>query len=287
MNVNWKNPWILRIAAVVVIVAVVGSIALSGKRYLNYQMSGLIRSLITEQCLAYRGDTVYGMDLEQVKNATIIADTAIELGLPPRAASIAIATAWQESDLRNISYGHLDSVGLFQQRPSQGWGTVAELQDPVFATKAFYRALLKVPGWQTMDLNDAAQRVQRSAVPQGYRKWVPAAKLFGASLTGEIPASFGCLVRSNQPANPEGLAKAINTALTGKVTATVVNGKVEVKASSPQYAWAAGNYAIAHIENYGFKKVIIGTRTWTLSPKAVSIWHGNDDPAAKTVVIEF
>jgi hypothetical protein len=93
------------------------------------------------------------------------------LGAPPRAWVIALATAMQESTLRNIPYGDRDSEGLFQQRPSQGWGTQAQVTDPVYATTQFIQRLLAVPGWDAMALTDAAQIVQRSAFPDAYRKW--------------------------------------------------------------------------------------------------------------------
>ena len=90
--------------------------------------------------------------------------------MPARAASIALATAYQESKLYNIDYGDRDSVGLFQQRPSQGWGTVAQLTDPEFATNAFYDALAKVDGYREMEITVAAQEVQRSGLPRRLRR---------------------------------------------------------------------------------------------------------------------
>ena len=89
-------------------------------------------------------------------------------GLPARAASIALATAYQESKLRNLDHGDRDSLGLFQQRPSQGWGTAEQLQDPYYAVNAFYDALVKVDGYQAMRITEAAQKVQRSGFPEAY-----------------------------------------------------------------------------------------------------------------------
>src|SRR5664280_2480625 len=110
---------------------------------------------------------------DRAYNAAIIAGVAVQRGLPPRAVSIAFATAMQESTLRNLDHGDRDSVGLFQQRPSAGWGTVAELTTPAVAAHKFYTALLAVPGWASMPLTDAAQQVQRSAFPFAYAKWEP------------------------------------------------------------------------------------------------------------------
>ncbi|MEU7825909.1 hypothetical protein [Catellatospora sp. NPDC049133] len=112
---------------------------------------------------------------EQKHNAEVIIETGQKMGLPPRAWVIAVATAAQESTLRNL--GHLgdmndhDSLGLFQQRPSAGWGTPAEITDPVYSSKAFYNGLKNVEGYDRMALTDAAQTVQVSAFPDHYAKW--------------------------------------------------------------------------------------------------------------------
>jgi hypothetical protein len=107
---------------------------------------------------------------EQIGNARTIAQVGYERGLPERAVVIALATAMQESRLRNLDYGDRDSLGLFQQRPSQGWGTPAQVQDPVYAAGKFYDGLVQVPGWDTRRLTEAADAVQRSAFPEAYQK---------------------------------------------------------------------------------------------------------------------
>ena len=110
----------------------------------------------------------------QIKNAAIIIKTGKDLGLPPRAWVIAVATAMQESRLTNLgnlgSRNDHDSLGLFQQRPSAGWGTPAEVTDPVHAATKFYNKLKDVSGWEKMSLTQAAQRVQISAYPDAYAK---------------------------------------------------------------------------------------------------------------------
>lgn len=111
---------------------------------------------------------------EQLRNAKAIVDAGKEMGLPPRAWTIAVATSLQESNLRNL--GHLgasndhDSLGLFQQRPSTGWGTPEQIQDPNYSAKAFYRGLVGVPNWESLPLTVAAQKVQVSAYPNHYAK---------------------------------------------------------------------------------------------------------------------
>jgi murein DD-endopeptidase MepM/ murein hydrolase activator NlpD len=114
-------------------------------------------------------------DTEQLHHAQVIVTVGVQNGIPVRGQVIAVATALQESGLRNL--GNLgenndhDSLGLFQQRPSQGWGTPAQIMDPAYAAHAFYRKLVTISGWPTMPLTVAAQAVQRSAYPNAYAKW--------------------------------------------------------------------------------------------------------------------
>lgn len=158
----------------------------------------------------------------QVRNASTITNVARTRGLAPRAAVIAVATAMQESSLNNLDHGDLDSVGLFQQRPSQGWGTVAQLTDPVYASGKFYDSLVKVHGWQTMPLTQAAQSVQQSGLPDAYAKWEQAAGALVAKTWGlhaVTSVSTGCdSDGSSDPAahfttkNPRTAAQAIAAA---------------------------------------------------------------------------
>lgn len=114
-------------------------------------------------------------DTEQRANAAAIVTTGQEMGAPPRAQWIALATAMQESTLRNLDGGDRDSLGLFQQRPSMGWGSPAQIQDPRYSSRLFYDRLLALEGWADMALASAAQAVQRSAFPDAYAKWEQAA----------------------------------------------------------------------------------------------------------------
>ena len=122
----------------------------------------------TDSCtLPASGVTLTG---EQIANARTIAQVAWDRGLPERAVVIALATAMQESHLRNLDHGDRDSLGLFQQRPSQGWGTPEQVQDPVYAAGKFYDHLVQYPGWDTGRLTEVAQGIQRSAYPGAYQK---------------------------------------------------------------------------------------------------------------------
>jgi hypothetical protein len=128
-------------------------------------------------------------DAEQVGHAATIAAVGAQMGVPVRGWVIAVATVIQESDLRNLAGGLDDSVGLFQQRPSQGWGTPQQLRDPVYAADKFYQKLLTVAGWQQMPLTEAAQAVQRSAYPDAYAKHEPDATRLVNAVSGLANAS--------------------------------------------------------------------------------------------------
>src|SRR6266480_6473261 len=99
----------------------------------------------------------YGLDLEQARNATTIAAVGKRLDMPDHAVSIALATAYLESGLHNISYGDRDSLGLFQQRPSQGWGTPDQIMTPAYASAAFFEHLALIDGWESAPITAAAQ----------------------------------------------------------------------------------------------------------------------------------
>jgi LysM repeat protein len=122
------------------------------------------------------------LDAEQAGNASTIIRVGRDLGAPDRAIAIALATAMVESSMRNVSWGDRDSLGLFQQRPSMGWGTIEQAVDPDRSTRVFYggaadpngqasRGLLDIPGWESMGFTDAAQAVQISAYPERYGQW--------------------------------------------------------------------------------------------------------------------
>jgi hypothetical protein len=108
----------------------------------------------------------YGQD--QLANAAVIIAVGKQMNIPEHGQLAAIATAMQESTLTNLDHGDRDSLGLFQQRPSQGWGTRAQIMNPTYAATQFYQHLLATPGWKQMTVNDVAQAVQRSGSPSAY-----------------------------------------------------------------------------------------------------------------------
>lgn len=137
--------------------------------------------------------TVAGLDAEATAHAATIIRVGRELGVPAEGIIIALATAMQESTMRNLDWGDRDSVGLFQQRPSAGWGTIEQLTTPEYAARLFYggpsnpnagatRGLLDIEGWQSMSLTEAAQAVQISAFPDAYAKWESSAREWFAAL---------------------------------------------------------------------------------------------------------
>ena len=145
---------------------------------------------------------VVDLSTEQAENAALIAAVAVQRGLPARAASIALATAYQESKLRNLDHGDRDSLGLFQQRPSQGWGTPEQILDPYYATNAFYDALVKVDGYETMRITEAAQEVQRSGFPEAYADHEADARALASALTGYSPAARSAASCDDAAARP-------------------------------------------------------------------------------------
>ncbi|MFJ9738583.1 C40 family peptidase [Streptomyces sp. NPDC101166] len=135
--------------------------------------------------------SVRGLDdpAEQVPNAKAIQATGVAMNIPSRGQVVALATALQESGLRNLTYGDRDSLGLFQQRPSQGWGTANQILDPVHASTTFYEKLEKVSGWQSVSITEAAQAVQRSGFPEAYAKWEPLATALQKAIEPVLPTA--------------------------------------------------------------------------------------------------
>ncbi|WP_189542575.1 hypothetical protein [Streptomyces gelaticus] len=191
---------LLRTAAALVVLAALGG-------YLTVQY--ITGSRIVDGCTVESADgsdgegRTYRMSPEQAANAATISAVGTSRGMPERAVTIALATALQESGLRNIEHGDRDSLGLFQQRPSQGWGTEKQILDPVYSAGEFYRHLAEVPGYSRLPLTVAAQRVQRSGFPQAYAKHEPDAALLAAALTGRTPASLNCAPPRATAASPD------------------------------------------------------------------------------------
>ncbi|MFF5102992.1 heavy metal transporter [Streptomyces sp. NPDC000134] len=182
-----KKPGrLLRFASALVVL-----LAVAGYLVVQYVTGGAARTRCT---VVSAGDDGVRHEFtpEQAVNAATITAVGTTRGLPERAITIALATALQESALRNIGHGDRDSLGLFQQRPSQGWGRPAQIMEPTYAAGRFYDHLVKVPGYTKLPLTVAAQRVQRSGFPDAYAKHEPDAALLAAALTGRSAATLTC-----------------------------------------------------------------------------------------------
>lgn len=202
------------------------------------------------------GSPGYQVTPEQAQNAAIIAAVALKMGMPDHAVTVALATALQESGLRDLPYGDRDSVGLFQQRPSEGWGTRAQILDPVYAATAFYSRLAHVPGWETIPVTEAAQAVQQSAAPSAYAPWESEARAFAAALTGEDPGAFTCHLDGFTGATPS--ATALTAAATSEMGAQLLGATVGTKEG-----WEVASWAVAHAWQYHISRVAFGSWAWT------------------------
>jgi hypothetical protein len=238
------------------------------------------------------------LEHEQMANAATVAAAGVRLEMPDRAVVVALATALQESKLRNLPHlgagNDHDSVGLFQQRPSQGWGSAEEIADPRYASERFYRALSNVEGWQEMRVTDAAQRVQRSAYPDAYDKWTDDADVLATALLGEEPGAVACTAGSEPPARGEQAAAALGEAMardwgtqvsagdadraaTVRLTAFESGPGVSVTAADSRSGWRYAHWLVAHAAGHGVTRVRFADLEWTVSDGGWSAAEGAVD----------
>ncbi|MER5847534.1 hypothetical protein ABT126_10825 [Streptomyces sp. NPDC002012] len=275
---------LFRIAAAFVVLAALGG-------YLTVQY--IFGSKVTEGCTVESADgsagkgRTYRMSPEQASNAATISAVGTSRGMPERAVTIALATALQESGLRNIEHGDRDSLGLFQQRPSQGWGTEKQILDPVYSAGEFYRHLAEVPGYSRLPLTVAAQRVQRSGFPQAYAKHEPDAALLAAALTGRTPAALTCtpprttaakadaakvraeLVRTfgknvlpAEKPSPQDGTGAAGASATSTVSVPVRAARASGDDGSARRGWELAHWAVAQSEALRLDEVAYAGRVW-------------------------
>ena len=202
-------------------------------------------------CAVKASAGTYLLDPEQAANAATVAATAERLQLPHHAVTVALAAALQESKLHNLDYGDRDSVGVFQQRPSQGWGSQAQLMDPAYAAQAFLEGLAKVRGWQTMTVADAAQSVQHSASRDAYAGWEEQARVIARALTGEAPAALTCTF-----SEPEATVDAAGV----RASMQAQFGPALTRASA---RWTVTSWLVAHAYRSGIRSVSYDGHTWT------------------------
>jgi hypothetical protein len=261
-----------------------------------------------EGCRAKVGDVVVDLDTEQAENASTIAAVAVRRGLPARAASIALATAYQESKLRNLDHGDRDSLGLFQQRPSQGWGTAAQIQDPYYSANKFYDELQKVDGYQGMRITEAAQKVQRSGFPEAYEDHAADGRALASALTGYSEGRFSCVVDSAsaeaERARKSGLTpraaevrrelerafgpQALGGFAPGGVSTGHQKGSAHydgravdvfvrpVNPDNQRRGWAMASYLVAHAARLDIDHVIFDKRIWSAGRRSDRGWRDYD-----------
>lgn len=237
---------------------------------------------VVARCTATLDGTAWTLSADQAQHAALFAAVAQRRGLPARAVTIAIATALQESRLENIDYGDRDSIGLFQQRPSQGWGTVEEIMDPVYSVGKFYDGLVKVDRYEDMDVTDAAQAVQRSAFPKAYAQHEVRARAWASGLTGHSPATIACTLPRSDGGDPDAVLARVERDL-GDVPTRRFGGDdepagvvVDVSGLGDDAArsgWALAAWAVATAQELGTQRVDVADRTWT---RESGEWTTND-----------
>ncbi|WP_043847084.1 hypothetical protein [Crystallibacter crystallopoietes] len=239
--------------------------------------------LVRERCTAVVGPDTFELAPDQAANAALISGIAVQRGLPARAASIALATSIQESKLRNIGHGDdagPDSRGLFQQRPSQGWGTEQQVMDPVYASNRFYEELEEVPGFEALPITEAAQKVQRSAYPDAYADHEGEGKAFASALTGHSPAALNCVLKSaDAPGDPTAVLEQLELAHPG-LQASVEGNQLYVAAEDTT-GWAVAQWAVASAKELQLESVAFGGLNWE---RASGSWS-TADTRTGTVVI--
>jgi hypothetical protein len=253
------------VAAVVLVVATTGG-------YLVYAATRDNGAAAPPGCRVSLDNQTYTLSPEQTSHATTIAAVGKRMGMPDHAVSIALAAALQESKLQNLQYGDRDSLGLFQQRPSQGWGSESEVLTPHYAAGAFYRRLARIRGWESLPVTTAAQRVQQSGAPLAYAQWEHEARAIAQAATGEIPAGLSCRVDVG-PTQASG--KPLRQALTREL------GPLTLDVPVPEArGWTVAAWLIGHAPEYGISQVTFADRIWTA---ASGRWVAYTGPVDMTV----
>jgi hypothetical protein len=268
-----------------------------------------------EGCTARVGGRTVELDTEQSENAALIAAIGVRRGLPARAASIALATAYQESKITNIEEGDRDSLGLFQQRPSQGWGTKEEILNPYYAINAFYDALVKIDGYENMRITEAAQAVQRSGYPEAYEDHAADARSLASALSGHsVDGKFSCVVRHDAGKESDELddsgltgraaevrldveAAFGDLALGGFEPGGVTDGHMKGSAhyegraidifvrprneANNRRGWAIAYYLVAQADRLHIEHVIFDDMIWTSGRRSEDGWRDYDPGDAK------
>jgi hypothetical protein len=283
---SWRRPLII----LTVIALVLGAGAYAA--YTVYQRF-VTQVLTVPGCQAGIGDNGVPLDFEQAADASTVAGVAVREKLPTRALTIAYATAYQEDKLENPTFGDRDSVGIFQQRPSQGWGTATQLQDPEYATQAFFHALVQVPNYTTISVYQAAQAVQKSADGFAYDQWAAQGEQLATAYT-TTPHAVTCWYDPKQQASSQGLSTELNLhgaameldhvfgtpGQSGAALKTITRshtGLSDVITTTSGAGWAVANWLVTHAVAYGITHVSYAGYQWTATLTETS-WQR--DPTA-------
>lgn len=265
--------------------------------YTAYQRY-VVQLLTVPGCQAGTGDNAIALDFGQAADAATIAAVATRERLPARALTIAYATAWQESKLENLTYGDRDSVGIFQQRPSMGWGSAKDLKDPAFASRAFFRALVKVKDYTKIPVYQAAQDVQRSADGYAYDQYTQSGELLTKYYTsvphavtcwynpGTQAASAGVSAKLNLTGAAKGLTDAFGKPEAGSAVTKVTpirSGHATVVKAPSWSGWAVANWLMANASSYGITKVSYAGYHWTAT-LTESSWQRDPNASAGGIV---
>lgn len=256
----------------VILVVVFGVGGYLARQQLDGKLDLPLPQLGAPECVA-RADGEVRLDPDQMANAATIAAVGISRNVPDRAVVVALATALQESKLRNLEHlgegNDHDSLGLFQQRPSQGWGTAKQVMDPRHAAKRFYTSLLKVKGWQKMRVTDAAQRVQRSAYPEAYEKWAEEATVLAKVLTGQQAGGVTCDTYGDDAPADAATAKTLADRMKADFGATKAKGvtteaaALRIPAANSKAGWQFAHWLVAQAPITGVTRVSFADQQWS------------------------
>ena len=239
-------------------------------------------------CSAASGHQSVLLDTQQASIASTIAGVAHQQSMPRAAVTIAYATAMQESKLHDLTYGDMDSVGVFQQRPSQGWGPARKLENPVYATTKFFRALKDVRGYQTMPVYRAAQAVQHSADGAAYIQYERMATEMAGAFTGQRGHAVYCWSSAAGPRHPAtalitaGLTSTFGHA-TAELAASGPRRTMQVRIGHPKLGWEVTSWLVTHASKYGIHQVRFGGYQWRASAGLKGWIRDAGAPAAGTI----
>jgi len=223
--------------------------------------------LIGSGCSAAAPHQSVLLDTQQASIAATIAGVAHQQSMPRAAVTIAYATAMQESKLHDLTYGDQDSVGVFQQRPSQGWGPARKLENPIYATTKFFRALKAIHGYQTMPVYQAAQAVQHSADGSAYIQYERMAAEMTGAFTGQRGHAVYCWSLAASPRHPDvsALTEGLNSTF-GQATANLARTgpahTMLVPIGHTKLGWEVASWLVTHSTKYGIHQVRFGGYQW-------------------------